>query len=138
MAVTPTKGKDTYCALGTSGSETDVSGYVKNSSANPKLSTADTTTYGNGGFESSTPTVQGRAIQLSGIWNETIDGILSPLVAVEDKSGIWGPAGNASGKPKISGSGYLTKYDIKSDAKGINTFDAEFTFSGTVTVGTFA
>lgn len=134
---TPTKGAVSFLAIGTAASETDISSYIKTSSDGKSQGTEDTTTFGNGGFDSSTTTIKTNTIPFSGIFNPTIDAILAPLYGVEGKSCIWGPAGNTTGNPKTSGTGYLKKYQRKTDAKGIVTFDAEFQYSGTVTDGVF-
>lgn len=134
---TPTKGATTVLKIGTAASETDISTYVKTSSAPISPGKEDTTTHGNGGFASSTVTITSGTVPFSGIWNPTIDAILQPLRGVEGKSCIWGPAGSTTGLPKISGLGFVSKYDRKSDAKGILTFDGEFTFVGTITEGVF-
>jgi hypothetical protein len=134
---TPTKGAVSYLAIGTAAAETDISSYVKTSASPLSTAKEDTTTYGNGGYESSTPTVAGLVRPFTCLWNPTLDAILAPLLFVEGKSCIWGPASNTTGKPKESGLGYLSKYDRKSDAKGIITADCEFTYSGTITQGVF-
>lgn len=133
----PTKGKATVIKIGTAASETDISTYVKESSFPVDVDSEDITTYGNAGYEETTTIIAKGELPFSGIWNPTIHAILAPLFNVENKSAVWGPAGSTGGNPKWSALGYLSKYDVKSDAKGIVKFDAAFKPSGTITIGTF-
>lgn len=129
---TPTKGKSTYLAIGTLSSETDISTYVKTSGFPLSTAKEDTTTHGNTGYESSTPTIISGSVTFELLWNSTISAIIAPLLGVEGKSIIWGPAGNSS--PKWTCLGYLSKMDPKSDAKGIVTMACEFIPVSTVTI----
>ena len=133
---TSVKAKNAYLAIGAPAAEVAVQAHMTDISPSRGVSSEDTTTYGQD-WESSVPTLKNGAISGSGIWNATIHNILAPLLGVEGKSIIFGPEGNGAGKIKESCLGYLSKYDRKTNAKGIVTFDWEITPEGAITDGVF-
>jgi hypothetical protein len=132
-----TKGKSQYVAIGTAGTETNISTYLNDTSFGIEVASEDTTTFGVDWTESQPTLKTGQPVALEGFWNPTIHGILQPLLGVEGKSIIYGPEGNTTGQVKDSALGFLSKYEKKATPSGITTFSAEFTISGTVTTGTF-
>ena len=140
-------GKNSYFALGESGSETTTTNISDslNEVGFPQTSeTAQTSVFGDGvtkyvlGLKDAT-------VSLSGIWNDTIDGILAPLVGHETPVAFdYGPTGNATGDVKYSAAGgdgnpglFLTSYETSSPVGDVVSFSAEFQVTGGVTRGTF-
>lgn len=129
-------GKSTYVAIGTAGSETNISTYCKKVQFPDTVGKADTTTFGSTD-ESSLPGVKSHTVTVSGLWDQTLHNTLTALIGVAGKSIIYGPQGNTTGQAKRSALGYVLKYTPGSDVGAAEDFSLEFQVSGAVTDGVF-
>jgi len=118
------------------GSLRDVSGYVTDTGMNRLRGMADITTIGviTTGFKSYIPGLQDLTIPLSGNYDPTVDGYLNTLFSLLTAA-VWEyqPAAGLTGDIKYSGTGFLTKYEIKSGRDDAARIDAEWQNSGVVT-----
>lgn len=141
-------GKNSYFAIGTSGSPTvlsNISTYLNEVGFPQTAETAQTTTFGDGvttyvlGLKDST-------FSISGLWDASLDAILAPLVGNETPVAYeYGPVGNTSGSVKYSGAGgagnpgvFVTSYEVSSPVGDVVSFSAELQVTDAVTRGTFA
>ena len=136
MAVTTfSHGKRSYVGIRVTGDPTytDVSSYFTDSNIPENREEHDTTTYG----PTDDKTFQGgnrdRTFDGSGFWNATVEAALRPFVDAESIDIQWGPAGNASGKPSVSGVGFVTKFETPTSANDVTKFSFSARLSGGVT-----
>lgn len=82
-------------------------------------------------------------IDLEGIWDPTLDGIMALLSSgfrggtVTSASFEYGPAGSTSGYVKVLGECVLTSYSRPSEVEGLATWKAKLHVSGNITVTTW-
>ncbi len=82
-------------------------------------------------------------IDLEGIWDPTLDGIMSLLSAgfrggtVTSASFEYGPAGSTSGKVKVYGECVLTEYTRPTEVGDLATWSAKLHVTGDITVTTW-
>ena len=134
MAFEP--GKSTYVAIGTSGSETNITAYTSKVKVGRSVAKNDTTTFGVSD-EQSVPGVKANTVAFTVKYDPTVYTTLQALLGVASKSIVIGPRGNTATYPKISAGGYLSKMDWAGDPGSAEELDCEFTVSGAVTDGTF-
>lgn len=130
-------GKQAYVAIGTSGSETDVSSYVKAADPANKVNALDTTTFGTSNHKTAAPGLIEDTVKITMLWNQTLDAILRPLLGVVSKSLIVGPQGNTTGQVKETYPGFLSNFSRKITPGGIIEADCEFHISADPTFGVF-
>lgn len=84
-------------------------------------------------------------IELEGIWDPTLDGIMAGLssgfravpATVTSATFEYGPAGSTAGQVKVTGEAVLTEYTRPSEAEGLTTWSATLHVSGNITVTTW-
>lgn len=82
-------------------------------------------------------------IELEGIWDPTLDGIMALLSAgfrggtVATASFEYGPAGSTSGYVKVLGECILTEYSRPTEVDDLATWKAKLHVSGNITVTTW-
>ena len=136
-------GKNAHFALdNASGTLTDISNTVNEVSLPMSVETGETTVFGN----SDKTYISGlgdQTISVSGIFDATVNthitGVIAALKAgtVATSSFQYGPSGSVSTRPKFTGEGIITSYEIGSPVGDIVTYSLELQVSGSVTVGTF-
>lgn len=125
-----------------SGTLTDLSSFCDSVDGLPgDIDMAEVTASGDGGRKY-IPGLENASFTVSGHYDDTattgVDAILNGLRGLADTSTFeYGPAGDASGKPKYSGECRLTSYTISSSVSDRVTFTASFNVDGTVTYGSF-
>lgn len=129
-------GKGGYLAIGTSGSETNITTYTTKVSFPTSVAKNDTSTMGTSD-ETSVPGLMSHTVSFSGKWDPTLHTTLTALLAVVGKSIVFGPAGSGSGSQRRKALGYLSKYGPSADVGSADDWDAEFTVSGAVTNDVF-
>lgn len=75
-------------------------------------------------------------IPIEGPFDPTVDGWLEGILGVI-RDFEYGPAGNASGQVKYSGTAILTSYEVSTPVDDAATFTGEFQVTGDITRGTF-
>lgn len=123
-------GKNTHFALGTSAAKatvTDISDSLDSVDFPEDIEQAETTTFGKNknrktyisGFEDGT-------ISLSGKWNSGIDAHLHALKQVDEVAFEYGPAGDATGAVRYTGTCFMTNYSRSSPVGDVTSFSATF------------
>ncbi len=82
-------------------------------------------------------------IELEGIWDPTLDGIMAGLSTafrantLSSASFEYGPAGSTSGQVKVLGECVMTAYSRPTEAEDLTTWKATLHVSGNITVTTW-
>lgn len=129
--------KNAYIAIGTAGSETDISGKGNDGSLSFKVDAVDVTVFGLGA-KAYIAGLKDGTVKLGGLWDSTSDGLLAPLLGADGTSIIVGPAGNTAGMVKYSALGFLTSYNPGVKVGDAVTWDGDFQMSGGWNVGVFS
>jgi hypothetical protein len=130
-------GKNTYFAIEDSGDVSrDISTVLRDVSLGRQIDTAETTA-----FQSTNKSyvigIPGSSFNVSGMFDLTVDGYFMGIMGLEDaRAFIYRPEGNTSGRREITGSAYLSSYNISGSVSDMVSFTADFTVTGAVTVTT--
>ncbi len=136
-------GKDCYFGMEDSAATTirDIGVYCDSIEIDRSTGMADSTTIG---LEDKTflSGLSEATISLSGKYDDTatsgVDVVLSGNVGNDVSVGFeFGPAGNATGKLKLTGECYVSKYQVSAPLEGVVKFSASLQVTGAVTRGTF-
>lgn len=136
-------GKNGYLQLdNSSDSLVDLSAYCDDISFPQEVSADETTTFG--ATDKSYIVGLGDAkLSFSGKLDATLDshmqGVIAALKAgtLTTASGVFGPAGSASGKIKYTFESIVTSYEVSEKVSDVAEFKAELQITGTVTRTTF-
>lgn len=124
------------------GSLRDMSAYVTETGWNRLRDMHDITTIGvasgTQGMKSYIPGLGDGTIPLEGNYDPTVDGYLNTLYTENTTARAWEyyPADDATGDVKYSGTGWLSKYDIKTGTSDAGRISAEWQNSGAVSRAT--
>lgn len=128
-------GKDAVLKIDSTGDVlTDISAYLKKSGISRTADVYDVTTLGEGS-KVKIPGLLDGSIPLEGPWDVTADTFFAALLGYATPRDFeFYPAGTPVGatKPKYSGVGILSKYDVQTPVDGPATFTAEFQLSDTI------
>jgi len=136
-------GKDSYFAIEDSGATTlrDVGQYCDSIDFGRETALAKSTTIG---LEDETylSGLSGATISLAGKWDDAATtgphAVLNSLVGLDLSVGFeFGPAGNGTGKAKLSGECFLESYATSAPLEDVVKFTASLRITGAVTTGTF-
>lgn len=134
-------GASAYFAVNDGTSLRTLSAYINSTDFAPEQDTHDDTTYGATGHTFRAGLTNG-TIKINGFWDATAstgpDAVLSALLGVKTPT-AWefGPAGNAAGKVKKSGSCVLASYSVSAPVADLVSYSAQFQISGAITTGVF-
>lgn len=134
-------GKGSYFAIDDGGgSVKDISDRLNETSSSYSRETAETTAFGNDN-KSYIAGLRDGTISVSGHFDAATDKVHAVLSALATndtaQSFEFGPDGSTSGDTKISGSCFLTTYDVSSTVSDKVSVSAEFQVTGGLTYGTF-
>lgn len=132
-------GKGTYVSMRLTGggAYTDVSTYFTDSNIPENREEHDTTTYGPAADKNFQGGNRDRTFDGSGFWNATVETALRPFADADSIDIQWGPAGNGIGKPRVSGSGFVTKFETPTAAGDVTKFSFTARLSGAITRDVF-
>lgn len=80
--------------------------------------------------------LKGATGSMGGPWDPTLDGYLAADLGVS-RTFEYGPEGNDNGDVKYSGNMIITQYTPGGGTGAAETWNANFTVTGTITVGTY-
>lgn len=124
--------KNFVVKIGTSGSETDISGYCNQSDFERLVDTLDSTVFGNSD-KAFIPGLKDSKFSAGYDYDATIDGILAPLYAVAGKSLVVQPLGAGTGNIQYQVGGFLQDYGASGSVSGKLTGKLTWKCSGVVT-----
>ncbi|GAB3117824.1 hypothetical protein GCM10027160_28950 [Streptomyces calidiresistens] len=138
-------GKNSYFAIQDSGeSLRDLSPYTDNISGLPgAVQLSEVTAFGDEGTRH-IPGLENTTFSVNGHFNTTATtgphAVLSSIRRGENGPYpfSYGPAGQGTGRPELSGEAWCTGYNITGAVADKISFTAEFQVDGTVTVGSFS
>ncbi len=114
----------------------DISAYLTSVSDSLGADTAEVTTLGKGskvylaGLKDGTISIEGK-------FDPTVDAQLAGILAVQDVSFEYGPAGTAVTSPKYTGKLICTSYEVETGVDAEATFSAEFQITDGWTRGAY-
>ena len=123
------------------GSERDLSTFISECSLERSIDEIETTT-----MSATSKTflvgLLDNTISISGFYDPTAttgpDAVLNPdFIAGTSRTWIYGPYGSTASNVKYTGTGYVTKYNIKGGVGGAVEYEADFRITGAVTRTTF-
>lgn len=131
-------GKNTYFSMqpDTGGAEINISDHLNEVGFPREVDAAETTTFGGNGAREYIVGLTDATVALSGLWSATLDGYFGDLTVI--RTFTYGPSGNATGRPKYTGSAIITSYETTNGVEDPVSFSAELQVTGPVTRGTFA
>ena len=132
-------GSKAHISLGTAATPnapTDISQYITSVSFPSDVETAEVTTLG-ATAKSYLAGLENATISLEGRFHPTVDEHLSGIKGKDNIAFVYGPAGNAVGNPKYSGTCLLTSYSVDTGVDDVASFSAELQVTGPITRGTF-
>ena len=136
-------GKDQYLAVEDSAGVTlrDISPYIDSADFDRNVDMADATTVG---LEDKVflPGLSGAGLEIGGKYDDAaVTGphiVLGGDLATKALVGWeFGPLGNAAGKPKYSGNGYVERFRVSAPLEGVVKFSSTIRVDGPVVVGVF-
>lgn len=137
-------GKNLYFAVEDSAGSTlrDLSADLNSVNVNRGNDVHDKTTYGQTGHRWAVGLTNG-TVTIAGFYSVTAltgtQTVLASLLGTDiEVAWEYGPEGDASGKPKESGSAVLVSFDKSAPVADLVSFTATFNISGAVTDGTFS
>lgn len=125
-------GKDSYFKI----ASTDLSAYLNNVTVSRSADTADTTAFGSS-TRSFVAGLKDATISVSGMFDATVYSTIAGWLGTS-QTFEYGPAGSASGRVKVSGSGIITGVELGSAVGEVVTANITVQVSGAVTDGTFS
>lgn len=125
-------GKDSYFKV----ASTDLSAYLNSISVSRSADTAETTTFSSG-TKTFIAGLKDATITLSGMFDATVYSTIAGWLGTS-QTWEYGPAGNANGRVKVSGSGIVTAVEMASAVGEAVTANISIQVSGAVTDGTFS
>lgn len=123
-------------ASGGSNLGSDITQYTTSIRPNYEGARIDVTTLGNtsrrkiSGFKDN-------SIDVEGVWDTTIDGILMAILAGSAAPIRYGPAGTASGNAQHNGTAVLTAYSAPTDRESAVTWTGRWEVNGDMTRTTY-
>jgi len=114
----------------------DYSQYSKEAGADLEIKSGEVTVLTKTA-ENYIPGLKDGKIPLSGPYDGALDSAIATCISTGSVTFQYDPQGSgASGLPRYTGSGFFTKYSIKTNKDGPGTWDAEFQISDGWTRGT--
>lgn len=117
----------------------DLSAWIDSTTFDQTADVHETTTYGKS-WKTRIGGLKDASFSIGGIYDAAAGGpeaILRPLVGGAATAYEWGPEGNASGKPKYTGSVVVESYQQSVPVGDVIRWTATLQNTDTVTVGTF-
>jgi hypothetical protein len=125
-------GKDTYFKV----ASTDLSTYINSVSVSRTADTAETSAFGSS-TKSFVSGLRDATITVSGMFDAAVYSTIAGWLGTS-QTWEYGPAGSASGRVKVSGSGIVTSVELSSSVGEVVAANISIQVSGTVTDGTFS
>lgn len=125
-------GKDSYFKV----ASTDLSTYLNNVTVSRSSDTADTTAFSSG-TRTFIAGLKDATISLTGMFDAAVYSTIAGWLGTS-QTWEYGPAGNANGRVKVSGSGIITGVELGSAVGEVVTASITIQVSGAVTDGTFS
>jgi hypothetical protein len=125
-------GKNTYLNYGT----VNLSPYLNNVDFPRGAATADTTVFGVNATQFLNGVVD-TTISATGLFDQGVQSALASYVGSTAQPFIYGPAGTATGLPKVNGTALLTSFQITGGVAEAVSLSLSWQVSGTVVDGQF-
>ena len=125
-------GKDSYFKV----ASTDLSTYLNNVTVSRSSDTSDTTAFSSG-TRTFIAGLRDATISLTGMFDATVYSTIAGWLGTS-QTWEYGPAGNANGRVKVSGSGIITAVELGSAVGEVVTASITIQVSGAVTDSTFS
>lgn len=132
-------GKDSVLLItDAAGAEQDISKYFDNIPAEVSRTMSEVTAFKDQG-QRFIPGLQGASFDIGGHFDPAIHTILSALFAKNDAPTqlVYGPAGNATGRPKMSLSCWVASYNVTAAVGEKVSISSTIQMDGAVTWGVF-
>jgi predicted secreted protein len=131
-------GKGAFISVG----GTDLTPYANEVGMPRDIDTADTSHFGTQsktyitGMDDST-------VSIAGLWDSAADAAINTIIGqllagtIQSTPVIYGPAGNATGKPQFSLQAIVTGYEVSASAGDVVSFSLSLQRTGSTTTGAF-
>jgi len=113
----------------------DYSCYLKETGADLSVDKAETTVLCSTA-KNYIPGLKDGTVPLGGLFDPTIDAAVDAAITAGSVTFLYQPQGTTSGLPRYSGSGFFTKYSLKTNTTDAGSFDGEYQISNGWTRGT--